>query len=291
MPRLLALGSFWVVLSSAGLALAQEPPPLEPPSLDVPETNAKEAKPAVVPPPATRTEGRPLLVIPGVTAPGRPSSTIPRPRTVQQAPAVSSSGSISLDRPVAGGGSLEPGSPARPRSNGSSSTVGVTIPLTIEPLDDEPAGKAGGTKATQTPAVVERPTLRSLADEKPPIAPLTDEPAPEAGPRRAPSLFGRFLGPARSAAPPGLPDRGAQDPCQGRCSPRCRHRRGRAKRIEREINDSLGDRLRSLEVRVSGRNVLIVARASRFWQKRSVRRALETLPGLAGYRARVDVPD
>jgi hypothetical protein len=63
------------------------------------------------------------------------------------------------------------------------------------------------------------------------------------------------------------------------------------KKIEREIHDALGDRLRSAEVRVSGRNVLIVAKASRFWQKRIVRRALETLPGLAGYRARVDIID
>jgi hypothetical protein len=63
------------------------------------------------------------------------------------------------------------------------------------------------------------------------------------------------------------------------------------RRIEREIRDALGDRLRSLEVRVSGRNVLIVAKANRFWQKRAVRQALETLPGLAGYRARVEIGD
>jgi hypothetical protein len=49
--------------------------------------------------------------------------------------------------------------------------------------------------------------------------------------------------------------------------------------------------LRSVEVRVSGRNVLIVARAARFWQKRTVRRTLETLPVLSGYRARVDLDD
>jgi hypothetical protein len=62
-------------------------------------------------------------------------------------------------------------------------------------------------------------------------------------------------------------------------------------KIERAIQDSLGDRLRSVEVRVSGRNVLIVAKPSRFWQKRTVRRMLETLPELAGFRARVDVLD
>jgi hypothetical protein len=63
------------------------------------------------------------------------------------------------------------------------------------------------------------------------------------------------------------------------------------RRIEREIRDVLGDRVRSAEVRVSGRNVLIVAKASRFWQKRAVRRTLETLPALAGVRARIELDD
>ena len=35
-------------------------------------------------------------------------------------------------------------------------------------------------------------------------------------------------------------------------------------KIEKQIRDTLGDRVRSVEVRVSGRNVLIVAQATRF---------------------------
>jgi len=63
------------------------------------------------------------------------------------------------------------------------------------------------------------------------------------------------------------------------------------RQIERQIHDALGDRVRSVEVRVSGRNVLIVAKAARFWQKRTVRHSLETLPALAGYRARIELDD
>jgi hypothetical protein len=63
------------------------------------------------------------------------------------------------------------------------------------------------------------------------------------------------------------------------------------RRIERQIRLSLGDRVRAYEVRVVDRNIVIRARATRFWQKRSVRHALETLPGLDGYHARVDVVD
>jgi hypothetical protein len=63
------------------------------------------------------------------------------------------------------------------------------------------------------------------------------------------------------------------------------------RRIERQIRESLGDRVRSVEVRVNGKNVLIAAQATRFWQKRAVRRSLETLPALEGYRARVEIDD
>jgi hypothetical protein len=63
------------------------------------------------------------------------------------------------------------------------------------------------------------------------------------------------------------------------------------RRIERQVRDALGDKLRSVDIRVTGRNVLIVAKANRFWQKRGIRRTLEALPVLDGYRARFDVAD
>ena len=63
------------------------------------------------------------------------------------------------------------------------------------------------------------------------------------------------------------------------------------RRIERQVREALGDRIKSAEVRVVGRNVAIRAEASRFWQRRGVRRTLESLPGLAGYRTTIDVGD
>src|SRR5262249_62132170 len=44
-------------------------------------------------------------------------------------------------------------------------------------------------------------------------------------------------------------------------------------RIQRQIRETPGDRVRAIEVRVNGRNVLIVAQPSRFWLRRSVRHA------------------
>jgi hypothetical protein len=63
------------------------------------------------------------------------------------------------------------------------------------------------------------------------------------------------------------------------------------RRLERQIQESLGDRVRSVEVRVVGREVTILAKTTRFWQRRTVRRALETLPGLNGYHATVQVDE
>jgi len=107
-------------------------------------------------------------------------------------------------------------------------------------------------------------------------------------------LFGLPAEPAPRSAP-------RSDAAQGRLEPQPRARddartdpasdAAAKRRIETQIRDALGDRLRSVEIRVTGRNVLIVAKPNRFWQKRAIRRTLEELPALDGYRARIDVAD
>jgi hypothetical protein len=63
------------------------------------------------------------------------------------------------------------------------------------------------------------------------------------------------------------------------------------RRLEHQIHEAVGNRIRSVEVRVVGRDVAIRARTSRVWYHRNVRRTLEALPGLAGYHAKVEVVD
>jgi hypothetical protein len=63
------------------------------------------------------------------------------------------------------------------------------------------------------------------------------------------------------------------------------------RRLEKQIQQGLGDQVRSVEVRVAGRSVVLRAQASRFWQKRRVRRALESLDLPTGYRSRVEMLD
>jgi hypothetical protein len=123
---------------------------------------------------------------------------------------------------------------------------------------------------------------------------VRDESAAPARPApwRMPGLLGRILG-AAPPAPPRAPARDAEARNRTKDElPTEPLTDGEAKRvIERQIRETLGDRVRSVEVRVNGKNVLIGAQATRFWQKRAVRRSLETLPALEGYRARVEIDD
>jgi hypothetical protein len=109
-----------------------------------------------------------------------------------------------------------------------------------------------------------------------------------APPRGSTSRFGRIFSSPFSGAR-SLPEAGNPITVVPRSDPAADAALKR--RIERQIEDSLGDRVRSVDVRVVGRDVTIRARSTRFWQRRGVRRALESLPGLTGYRSSIAVVD
>jgi hypothetical protein len=119
-----------------------------------------------------------------------------------------------------------------------------------------------------------------------PTAPVETRPAPSAAPR-ATSRLGRYLASPFTTGRPG-PESSAitvepsSDPAAEAALKR---------RLERQIHDAVGDKVHEAEVRVVGRDVTIRARGVRFWQRRSVRRTLESLPGLAGYRPTIEVVD
>ena len=100
-------------------------------------------------------------------------------------------------------------------------------------------------------------------------------------------MFGRLLGPTGSSDEPVGPRSSItvephSDPAADAAVKR---------RIEKQVQQAVGDRVRSVEIRVSGRSVVIRAQAARFWQRRGVRRSLETMPLPSGYRARVEMID
>jgi hypothetical protein len=167
---------------------------------------------------------------------------------------------------------------------------GETIPLTLEPLDEEPSKERGTAGRNTLPRTLNgRPsggtgTSRTDPDD----APISPRPAP----RRGPGVLGRLFG--LQTPPPPLPP-----PREGSRTDDAKPKRGAdpdpdliaRRRIERQIRATLGDKVRSYEVQVNGRNVVIIAQASRFWLRRSVRRSLETLPVLQGYRARIEISE
>ncbi len=171
---------------------------------------------------------------------------------------------------------------------------GINTPRPARPVRESTVAPS---PATSTP----RPEPASRARNSPPqirLETIPDEPAPreslprnerpvEPMPRRAPGLLGRMI-------PPITPYRGGSGRRDGvTVEPRTDPAADAAikRRVERQILENLGGRIRFAEVRVVGRQVVIRARPARFWQKRSVRSELEALPGLNGYKVDIQLVD
>ncbi len=316
MFRALTVWSAMVVILGGSAALAQEPPPLEapaaeaqanqpspPPSQPKPTASAPAASPSPAQSQPSRTSTgpsqiRPLLIIPGVTAPPQPGAVRPKTDLPNTASPPAVIGPANGDPRASMTGAPEAGSPFQLRVGGPSQGqpapgAGPQPPITLEPIEDEPEGRPRNSLLPDArsdrgmpgpgPSTPSRPADRSATTNQPLWRP--------------PGVLGRLFGlppqPAPRSAPSGDQARRRSEPhdatidAQADAASDAKTKR----RIEKQIYEALGDRLRSVEVRVTGRNVLIVARPNRFWQKRGIRRTLEALPTLDGYRARIDVAD
>lgn len=146
----------------------------------------------------------------------------------------------------------------------SSAPAPVDIPLRLEPIS---------------------PQVRSRPRE---VAPQDDG---AAGPRSAfprPEPATTTAAPARRTAPGTARERDA-DKVESTGDPAVEAAVRR--RVEKQVRDALGGRVKDVDVKVSGRNVVVRARASRFWYRWTTRRTLNSLPMPAGYRARVELLD
>ncbi len=256
-----------------------------------------------------------MLVIPGVTTPSSRPPVTSRPAVPQ------SSRPSGASPPPANGPALA--APTQGRSpfgsgagqSGSralSDPVGQPIPMTIEPLDDEPLPDRNSRpgRSSPPPGTLVRSRPRGSPSPSRPRANDSSEEDSSAAtsarsrpaPRPFPGILGRLFppppGPVRgesrsSSASARLKDQEKEKEKEKADEDRSEPQGDAAikRKIEKQIRDTLGDRVRSVEVRVSGKNILVVAQATRFWQKRLVRRSLETLPSLAGYRARIQLED
>lgn len=260
-------------LTPATLRAQDQPPPLEPPALLPPAIAPEKPRtPAPAPTssrPGTKPAGNPsFLVIPGVTAPVPNHSGVrlgPVPPMTTAAPSATTP-------PRA--------RPAQSRP-ASSAPAPVPIPLTLEAIADDPPAELGSERLpADRPAGAPAPAASaSTAPARPKLS---------ASPRSA-SILGRLLGPAtldEDTAPPPAANSAKRE---SRSDPAAEAALKR--RIRNQVEQALGDRVRSVEVRISGRTVIFRAHASRFWYRRGVRRTLESMPLPAGYHARVEAVD
>jgi hypothetical protein len=248
-----------------------------------------------------------MLVIPGVTSPGSRTGGAARSSTAQPARPAGAAGALSRDAgqvlgaPPQGRSPFGQGPGGQPASRSQPDARQQPIPMTIEPLDDVPERDAGSGRSTPTPGgaqarsragsskAAQKSRSGDSADDDPPATSGRTRPAP----RLVPGILGRFFppppGPARgessSSSAAARKKEKSEDPAEPLSDAAVK------RNIEKQVRETLGDRVRSVEVRVSGRNVLIVAQATRFWQRRTVRRSLEALPVLKGYRARIELDD
>lgn len=252
-----------VVACGAVVGADDGPPPLEPPTdlppVAVPTPPAEES--VADPLPDVPPENRPILVVPGLPTPRRLST--PRPTAPRPAPAASADplpdGPPPLTAPTELG---EPAEAIRPLPRPAGLRPDRPNTLTLEPVP------ADGLDPLQ-PAP--RNSTKPDADNPP-------RPAPP--PRRG--ILGRLMRPAppRPAVEEPIRVEPRDDPAADAALKR---------RIEAQVRRTVGDKTRSIEVRVVDRRVYIRAQVERFWQKRAVRRTLETLPAVAGYKTVVDV--
>jgi hypothetical protein len=124
-----------------------------------------------------------------------------------------------------------------------------------------------------------------------PSADDKERPVPKQAPRRAPGLLGRLFGPPPTPSPEGSRNTTSRGDSRPEPESETSAELNAKRRIERQIRETLGDRVHYFEVRITGRNAVVVAQPSRFWLRRSVRRSLETLPALEGYRTRIEIKE
>ncbi len=275
--RGLALVAFVAAGASAGDREGDGPelsPPSEMKIISKPSTASPAPPPVSARPPATAPRGRATLAIPGLTTPtARPSVPVEGPKAATG----SGPGELSLDAPI----EMKPLSDAIPINPGTSpSRSARPIVLESSPIE-EPAPLGGATTRTNPPT------------RKP-----TTPPQPVQAPARRPRLFGFLAGPAApparspSTAPPAsrttTPGRAvAADTLRDDPAVESALKR----RIERQAREVVGNRARSVEVKVEGKEAVVQVAGVKLFQKRAVRKQLEGIPALSGLRSTIEVVD
>ena len=298
MRRTSKAGSWGLVLALTATAGAADdpPPPLTPPA----------DAPAIPEPAAQPVTPAPLRTAPRTTPSSRATTNLLRPRTAAPvratpAPAIRLQSSPALAPPPFS--AMPEAIDAPPPLDGPTP---LDAPAEIRPLPDRPLGGGSSRRAgnrSPNPFADAPPALTLEPARGGDLEPLTDGDAtkfgreagkrgglandPAASSKRPLRRFGLFPAPAARSRP------GANADSALRVEPRSDPAADAAlkRRLETKVKEAVGERARDIEVRVVDRNIVVRARVDRFWNRRPVRRTIETMPALAGYKAKVEIDD
>ncbi len=284
----LSAGSLGLVLAVAASAKSGDdgPPPLTPPAEAPPPLEApanvkltQQGVTVVKKPQVGPRNGASLLRPRAAESPIRSNITATPPREVRAQPTDVEDLPPPLDAPPPlDGPSVETRRLPPDRSTRSSSGLERRRVVEPDPIILDPIDSTG------------RDLPPTLTAEEPD---LNDKNKPKNAKPQTPSSRKRFsLFPGPSAPPRGRNNATERDSAI-RVEPRADPAADAAlkRKLEAKVKDAVGDRAKNVEVRVIDRNIVIRAKVDRFWNRRNVRRTIETLPALTGYKARVEIDD
>jgi hypothetical protein len=306
-----ARGMLGALVLAAGFDEPAALPPLTPPAENASTPAPAPAAPAPAAAPSVADELRPLLVVPGLPTPRRagvsalPSLPAIEPLLPEPEAPVAAEG-VEGPPPLVAPLDEDPDRPrpAVPRAEppgGAGGPPPMSLDLELEPERPGRSGESGG--SSTSPVLTSRPrtreeeleaklrAAREQLKEMPSrkrrlfgVIPLPGNARREAEDRERLERLQELVEEAEREASDADRDRPEDDPDPAVDTLLRR-------RIEAQIQSSLAGRVRDVSVRVSGKKVWVQARAVYFWQKRGVRRALETLPALAGLQSKVELLD
>ena len=292
-----------ILLTCSGVALNSAraddgpPPALEAPAGDGPATPVPipaptAPKPATAPAAPPRDD-RAVLALPGITAPSSRSPRLGPTITTADLPPpslgpTSDGGLPPLEMPGARpnqAGPIEliplPSERFRGRIVDSIPIDATLPPLEVPPIRPGSSRPRGTTTTDRDRSILDDPIDLMDIKDRDKSAKEDDKPLPP--PPRRSGLFSRFmLRPTSLGSDSAIKAEPRSDAAADAEIKR---------RLERQASAAVGDRTKAIEVRVVGRSITIQARGVKFLQKRAVRRSLETLPGLTGYRSVVEIVD
>ena len=280
------------------------PPPADPsppPAAPAAPGGVIESTPAATrPAPAAAPAGNAVLAMPGLTipAPSRRSSTLlPMPDlavTMPDRPA--RAGSAEPELYPDGFDEVLPGNPRDATDLGAAGDLEPLGPRIVRPMAiPDPVATEGGRASSRAEANAARAASAAPRGRDPgPAKAATPTPAPRRG-----RFFGLFPGPL-AVTPPTLTARSTPAATRGsrvegdaaEIRPNAAEAALKA-RIEKQARTYVADRAKAIEVEVDAerRTATVRARGVKFFQKRPVRRALESLPALSGLRSTIEVDD